>query len=306
VIALSNPDSLVRRGSYALGVTLVCCGVLIGLFIPYQIFYTNHLQQQNQQRMKLVVEASLPAPLAHLPIIRLPRGPITDLSTPSPSVIGDWIGLLEIPAISVSQAIVEGVDTNNLRLGPGHYPSSAVIGARGNVAIAGHRTTWGRPFRYLDQLRSNDAIIVTTTRGRFLYRVVNSLVVAPNDTAVLAASMSHELTLTTCNPPYSASSRLVVHARLVAEDLGDEATIRQGSITTRQNAQAALRDVSGRGGFFPIVLYGLLALMVAAYGRRWAGVSRSGFFVASITVVLTGVLIFEFFGALTWQLPAGF
>src|SRR5919205_1034702 len=73
---------------------------------------------------------------------------------------GDAIARITIPSIGVSKYVVEGTDTASLRKGPGHYPSTPLPGRRGTVAIAGHRTTYGAPFRHVDELRHRDRIVV--------------------------------------------------------------------------------------------------------------------------------------------------
>ncbi|MEX2324591.1 MAG: class E sortase [Nitriliruptoraceae bacterium] len=111
----------------------------------------------------------------------------------------------------------EGVDTAALAQGPGRYPGSAKPGATGNVAIAGHRTTHGGPFRNLDRLRSGDAIhMIDVTGTRWTYRVVASEVVTPDEVWVVGpdplGTGAPTMTLTTCHPKYRASHRLVVWA----------------------------------------------------------------------------------------------
>ena len=113
--------------------------------------------------------------------------------------------------------MVEGVGASQLAEGTGHYPGTAPIGGNGNVGIAGHRTTHGAPFYSLNKLHPGDLIYLTNTSGQtFTYQVTSQLIVAPNDTAVLNPTPTRTLTLTTCNPIYSATQRLIVHATLVA------------------------------------------------------------------------------------------
>ncbi len=133
-------------------------------------------------------------------------------NAPAPKV-GSPIGLLTIPRIGMNAvAIVEGTDENQLQEGPGHYVGTPLPGEAGNAAIAGHRTTYGAPFYNLNELQAGDPITVQTSQGTFTYHVVTSHVVLPSNTAVLDASTSPELTLTTCNPRYSVGPRLVVLA----------------------------------------------------------------------------------------------
>ena len=121
-----------------------------------------------------------------------------------------------IPAIGVDRYVVEGVGEPDLQMGPGHYPGTALPGQAGNVGIAGHRTTFGAPFFRLNELARGDFIYLTDTSGTtWVYDVVRDWVVPPSDVAVLDPTHEPELTLTTCNPRFEATSRLVVRAVLV-------------------------------------------------------------------------------------------
>src|SRR5207245_6036160 len=88
-------------------------------------------------------------------------------------------------------------------------------GQPGNAAIAGHRTTYGAPLYNLNELGRGDPIFITTPQGTFRYDVGRSLVVAPSDVSVIAATPANQLTLTTCTPRFSAAQRLIVQASLV-------------------------------------------------------------------------------------------
>jgi LPXTG-site transpeptidase (sortase) family protein len=121
-------------------------------------------------------------------------------------------GFLAIPRIHLDMAFVEGVDPGALALGPGHYPGTPMPGQGGNVAIAGHRTTHLAPFWSLDELRPGDRIDLRTAEGRFVYRVLWVGVGLPDSSWVLAPTADPSLTLTTCNPRFSAGQRLVVRA----------------------------------------------------------------------------------------------
>jgi sortase A len=124
---------------------------------------------------------------------------------------------LVIPAIGVNRYVVQGVAENDLQEGPGHYPGTPLPGQRGNVAIAGHRTTFGAPFFRLNEVVPGDLIYLTDTSGTtWVYSVQRVWVVAPTDVGVLDPAHKAELTLTTCNPRFEAISRLVVRAQLEA------------------------------------------------------------------------------------------
>lgn len=127
---------------------------------------------------------------------------------------GDALGKLLIPAIGVSEYVVEGTDADNLRKGPGHYPDTPLPGQRGTSAIAGHRTTYGAPLRKLDKLDKGDRIVVELPYGTFVYRVERTQIV--DDSALwVTRKVGHDrLVLTACHPLYSAEQRIVAFARL--------------------------------------------------------------------------------------------
>ncbi len=127
---------------------------------------------------------------------------------------GDAIGRIEIPKLGNAYNVVQGTDEADLEEGPGHYPSTAFPGMGQTVAIAGHRTTYLAPFRFLNDLKRGDRIIVTMPYGRFTYAVQRLRVVQPTDIAVINDVGYERLVLSACNPLYSAAQRLIVFARL--------------------------------------------------------------------------------------------
>src|SRR3954447_7463762 len=131
---------------------------------------------------------------------------------------GDAVGRLRIERIGLSAVVVEGTDADDLRKGPGHYPATPLPGQRGTVAIAGHRTTYGAPFRRIDKVRARDTITVTMPYGRFTYRVERTRIVKPTDVWVTQRVSYDRLVLSACHPLYSAAKRIVVFARLVRSE----------------------------------------------------------------------------------------
>jgi sortase A len=128
---------------------------------------------------------------------------------------GDPMGRIVMPAIGVSEVFVEGTGAGDLRTGPGHYPATPLPGERGTVAIAGHRTTYGAPFRRIDELDRGDRIELRMPYGRFVYRVERTRIVPPTETSVTARVDHDRLVLSACHPLYSAAKRIIVFARLV-------------------------------------------------------------------------------------------
>ncbi|GLY26995.1 class E sortase [Kineosporia sp. NBRC 101731] len=135
-------------------------------------------------------------------------------------VAGPVVAVVRIPRLGQDwrMPVELGTGTDILRQGLGLYEGSPQPGRRGNVGIAGHRTTWGAPFRRINELRPGDVIQVWTARGRFDYSVVSEGVTDPADISVVQQKTAEGrawLTLTTCHPEFSAAERLYVHAQLV-------------------------------------------------------------------------------------------
>jgi sortase A len=140
---------------------------------------------------------------------------------------GDSLTRLRIPATGVDVVVVEGTSASALRAGAGHYPNTPLPGEEGNVAIAGHRTTYGKPFADNDRLRPGDEIILETPIGTHVYRALPppsshqvaagaaGYVVSNTDWQPIAQTPGSTLTLTTCHPKGSAKQRLIVKAELV-------------------------------------------------------------------------------------------
>lgn len=140
--------------------------------------------------------------------------------------IGEGLTELQIPSLKVNVLVVQGTTLAALRAGAGHYVNTPLPGQRGNVGIAGHRTTYGRPFNQMDRMRPGDLVYLITPFDKYTYAVVsafgghsNPWIVAPDDISVVAQNgplgTGHWLTLTTCNPKGSAAQRLILRLTLV-------------------------------------------------------------------------------------------
>jgi len=137
---------------------------------------------------------------------------------------GDAIGRLAIPRLDREYFVVEGTATEDLRKGPGHYDNTPLPGERGTVAIAGHRTTYGAPFRTIDQLDRGDQITAEMPYGTFTYRVEKTRIVEPTEVSVYRKVGYDRLILSACHPLYSAAQRIVVFARL--QKSADRSTVK--------------------------------------------------------------------------------
>jgi sortase A len=204
-----------------IGKSLISMGVGVLLFVAWTLWGTGIYTAREQRRLAQEFAAAPDFP--HQAEAE-PAGPPAGFN-PNP---GDPVFRIRIPAIDVRQIVVEGVDTEQLRLGPGHYPvcspgfvlclegvdDAAWPGEDQRVIVSGHRTTFGAPFWDLDKLGAGDALNVDTKWGDFTYEVTNARVVDDASTAVVLPGKKAEIVLTTCNPKFSAAQRLVVFAEL--------------------------------------------------------------------------------------------
>jgi sortase A len=128
---------------------------------------------------------------------------------------GDAFGRLVVPRLGLRSVVVQGTSRRDLTRGPGHYRITSLPGLGGTVAIAGHRTTYLRPFRHIDRLRAGDRITLEMPYGTFTYVVYGHRIVDDRDWSIIRRRPWEKLVLSACHPLYSASHRYVVFARLI-------------------------------------------------------------------------------------------
>lgn len=156
---------------------------------------------------------------------RIQKGLVTDLAANAQRYrlgqikVGEALTRLEIPRLDIDVIVVEGTTPAALAAGAGHYPDTALPGEEGNISIAGHRTTYGKPFNRMDELVAGDRVTLTTPLGRYVYEISSRPFVAdPYDWSLIydyPKDGSSYLTLTSCHPEGSATHRIVVQAREV-------------------------------------------------------------------------------------------
>jgi sortase A len=211
-----------RLFARGLGQLLITAGVLILLFVAYELggtgVYTE--QQQSQEHKQLEQQWAHPS-----------TGSVEKVR------LGHGLAILYIPRLGRNYhfVVVEGTGFTDLQKGPGHYPGTALPGGVGNFAVAGHRTTYLHPFNRIDKLRSGDSIVLETRDKWFTYTVedipgtsvpwreivdptqVEVAFPVPDQPDPSAKPTLKLLTFTSCNPKYSAAQRIVVHAMLTDE-----------------------------------------------------------------------------------------
>lgn len=133
---------------------------------------------------------------------------------------GEAIGRIQAEEVGLDTIVVQGTDTESLRAGPGHFPETRFPGQDGTVGIAGHRTTYGAPFRHADSFDRGDRIVLEMPYATFVYEVQKTEIVDPHNVGVVRDVGYERLVLTSCHPLYSAAQRLIVYARMVRETLG--------------------------------------------------------------------------------------
>jgi sortase A len=202
----------------AAGALLLADGTLTLLWEePVSSLYSR-MQQGRLDGRLAELERAAPPPGERRALARLPD-PERRLRVAARAALrraraGDPVGRLPVDAIGLDEVVVQGTDGGALRTGPGHYPGTPLPGGRGTVAIAGHRTTYGAPFRRIDDLDEGDRIELDMPYGRFAYRVERTRIVPATATSVTRRVAYDRLVLTACHPLYTATERIVVFARL--------------------------------------------------------------------------------------------
>ncbi|MGH9083595.1 MAG: class E sortase, partial [Acidimicrobiales bacterium] len=283
------------------GRVLLALGVVVLLFTAYQLWGTGLGEQHSQSLLRAKLDRELPPGAAEqasrlagtLPhrhgtstgskrsdrppsATTFPPGAAASPPSMAPTIPapapGQPVGEIVIPSIGLSQVVVEGVAETDLRMGPGHYPGTPLPGQQGNAAIAGHRTTYAHPFYSLDAVAPGDDIVLTTPQGEFVYTAVDQQVVPPDDVSVIDDTTTPTLTLTTCNPRYSASTRLIVHAVLARSHLFGSPGGGPGPGTGASTGHGArapvattggLAGTAGGGGWVAAAGWGALTVVVA-------------------------------------------
>ena len=260
----------VRTVIGAIGRVLVTVGLLILLFVAYQLWGTGiyEARAQSDPESQFNRELARQRSQSTTTTTAAPTATTAPLALPSAPGDGDPVGVIKIDKIGVDKVVVQGTSVPDLRKGPGLYTGSPLPGQLGNAAIAGHRTTYGAPFGDLDQLARGDTISVRTLTGTWEYVLADDpFAVSPNQTEVLdpttdpaTGQQLATLTLTTCEPKYQATQRLIVHAKLNT----DRRTPLPGPDRTKLVLDTGLSG--GSESRAPVFVAGLIAAIV---GGLW-------------------------------------
>lgn len=204
------------------GELFITAGVVVLLFLGWELWLNDVIvgNQQNEEGAALVQTWNEgpyvpPAKPAERPD---PGEPVV---AAEPAYASQFAALI-VPRFGADyiKPIREGVGQSELADALGHYPGTAMPGALGNTAIAGHRNGWGAPFAPIVDLEIGDSIYVETPDGWYQYIYRSMEYVMPTGVEVLEAvpnvpglqPTDRILTLTSCNPPLTAAERIIAYA----------------------------------------------------------------------------------------------
>ncbi|MCG7427002.1 class E sortase [Helcobacillus sp. ACRRO] len=202
-----------------LGEVMITVGVLLGLFVVWQLWWTDVIADQEHSDIIAASEDMWGRPPQKIAPPESGPPPVA-----KPGAENQVWGTLHIPKFDkVSSPIAEGTSmTEVLNVkGNGHYRETAVPGENGNFSIAGHRSTYGRPLHDIARLKEGDPVIVETAEAFYVYRVTSDQITMPSAIEVIAPVPNKPgeepteqfMTMTACHPMYSARERYIVHAK---------------------------------------------------------------------------------------------
>jgi sortase A len=221
---VKGATSALRRVVGIFGEVLITVGLLLLLFVSWQLWWTDVTANRDQATTIQVLERGFGQAGAG----DVGHGRVVDknpLATLKSVPFGEAFAIVRIPRFGRDYArpVLQGTDHDTLTRGIGHYSDTAMPGLVGNFAVAGHRTTYGRPFHNIDLLKKGDVIVVETKSDYVVYAVDRQVIVTPDHVDVIAQVPQHPgvkptqawMTMTACHPKYSARERYVVFAKLV-------------------------------------------------------------------------------------------
>jgi sortase A len=206
-----------RAAARGLGELLITLGVVLLLFVAWQLYWTDFTAGRAQAATTESVQKQWAAHPDSAPGA-LVNGKVRSVP------LGDAFALIRIPRFGKKyvKPVYQGTDLAILDKGVGHYSGSQMPGEIGNFAVAGHRVTYGKPFNEIATIKPGDAIVIETATTWYVYRAVRHVIVTPNHVEVVAPVPQHPgqrpteawMTMTACNPEYSARERYVEFSRL--------------------------------------------------------------------------------------------
>ncbi|MFH8728990.1 class E sortase [Streptomyces termitum] len=220
--AKAAKDSPGVIASRAVGEVFITLGVVMLLFVAYQLWWTNVLAGQETDQAKARIEDTWAKNKNN-----------TGDTTPGTFAPGEGFAIMHIPKLDVVVPVAEGISKPKVldKGMVGHYAEGTLKTAmpsdeQGNFAVAGHRNTHGEPFRYINRLTPGDPIVVETQDTYYTYAMASILPqTSPSNVSVIDpvpkgsgfTTPGRYITLTTCTPEFTSTYRMIVWGKLVDE-----------------------------------------------------------------------------------------
>ncbi|MEU8623834.1 class E sortase [Streptomyces sp. NPDC048669] len=215
--ARAAKDSPAVVASRVVGELFISLGVLMLLFVTYQLWWTNVRADQ----------------IAGNETHKIQNDWASGKRAPGTFEAGQGFAIIHIPKLDVVTPIAEGISKDKVldRGMVGHYGEDPLRTAmpsakQGNFALAGHRNTHGEPFRYINRLSPGDPIVVETQDAYYTYEMTSVLPqTSPSNVSVIGpvppqsgfTKPGRYITLTTCTPEFTSTYRLIVWGKMVDE-----------------------------------------------------------------------------------------
>ncbi|WP_030329232.1 class E sortase [Streptomyces sp. NRRL B-1381] len=215
--ARAAKDSPAVVASRLVGETFISLGVLMLLFVTYQLWWTNVRAEQ----------------IAGKETNRIQDEWANSDRTAGAFEAGQGFAIMHIPKLDVVAPIAEGINKEKVldrgligHYGEGKLKTAMPSDKKGNFAVAGHRNTHGEPFRYINKLKPGDPIVVETRDAYYTYEMASILPqTSPSNVSVIEPvpvgsgfkEPGRYLTLTTCTPEFTSTYRMIVWGKMVDE-----------------------------------------------------------------------------------------
>lgn len=284
-MSASAPEKqgFLTRALDVVGRVLIATGLLLLSFVAYQLWGTGVAEQRAQTTLAADFRSQRPA----IPLV------------------SGLVGRITIPTIEVDKFVVAGVETDDLKRGPGLFLGSPLPGQLGNVAIAGHRTTYGAPFGRINEVKKGDRITLETSAGTYTY-IANSAPRIVPATAIEVVKTKDPtqatLTLVSCHPKWTSAKRIIVVASLDQTVVAQPATpIAETPMTDAPLSEGWFHDPSA----WPTVIALAIALIaIYVITKRIVRRRKQRLIVYPLSLAVFGPVLFVFFENLSRLLPA--
>jgi sortase A len=208
---------VLRKAFFSLGEALITLGIVVLLYVIYQLWFTNITADAATERLKTEIEVSFETET----VMSGAQESVGEV--PVSLELNEGFALAYIPKLKQDvwgEPILSGIQQEQLASGIGHYPQTELPGQSGNFAIAGHRATNGEPFAKFEDLKNGDLVIIRTAAGWYTYKLFEDRKIEETEVWVLDnkpidTESNQLITLTTCDPRWNSYQRWAWWGELV-------------------------------------------------------------------------------------------